>query len=308
MLKIYFFMFLGKILCIDCIPSGSWYTWVLYLFEDHKEKRRNSRIYRVQKDVALHFNEGWQQTALSVFFWLQWALEYYFTFTDFFLLHPWTLFLLCVEMLTETVSLTRRFVPTALSATLWSRDHSTVFHLTCFRNASTLPAAGSGKVTAYCMDMHVSSPILTYLSKMLLNSRMNICYGPPKSASSIIHLSVPFRSGPLVAGHWGWRGWIVTKIEVFHGMCLEKEWWMDRQVGNVSHRGEYLTLCQDFPPSIFLPYVVVPWQLGETTCKLLFYPGYGFLLWVPILHSALPHAHPLVLCISSNPEGTFPTK
>lgn len=176
------------------------------------------------------------------------------------------------------------------------------------RTAGTLPAAGSGKVTAYCMDMHVSSPILTYLSKMLLNSRMNICYGPPKSASSIIHLSVPFRSGPLVAGHWGLKGWIVTKIEVFHGMCLEKEWWMDRQVGNVSHRGEYLTLCQDFPPSIFLPYVVVPWQLGETTCKLLFYPGCGFLLWVPILHLALPHAHPLVLCISSNPEGTFPTK
>lgn len=114
----------------------------------------------------------------------------------------------------------------------------------------------------------VSSPILTYLSKMVLNSRMNICFGPLKSAASIIHMPVPFRSVPLVAGHWGVKGWIADKIEILHGMCLETEWWMDRQVGKVSHSGEHLTLCQDFLGSIFLFYVVVPWQLGETTWKL----------------------------------------
>lgn len=79
-----------------------------------------------------------------------WILCYFHWFC---LLHPWTLFLLYVERLTETVSLTWRFIPRALAAALWNRDHSTAFHLTRFRTASSLPAAGSGEMTGYSMKI-----------------------------------------------------------------------------------------------------------------------------------------------------------
>lgn len=224
--KYIFCSFLEKILCIDCIPSGSWYTCALYLFEDHKQKRTNSHFYRVHKDIALHFNEGWQQTALS-FLLAAVSSSIICYFHWFCLLRPWTLFLLCVERLTQTVSLTWRLIPTALSATLWSRDHSTVFHLTHFRTASTLPAAGYWR--SYCLLYGDTHSFQSHFNTPFQNaSEFQDEYLFWSSKISFFYNTPPFRSVSLVAGHWGLKGWIAGKIEILHGIRLETEWWMDR--------------------------------------------------------------------------------
>lgn len=113
---------------LDCISPGNSYTQVLYLFKDHRQKRRNIHVYRVQRNITLQFNKKWQQKP-SVFL-LAAARETLYFFQCSCPLCSRTPFLLrVIERLAE-LCLTSRSISIALSTTLQSTDDSAVSHLT----------------------------------------------------------------------------------------------------------------------------------------------------------------------------------
>lgn len=119
---------------------------------------------------------------------------------------PWTSFLICVtERLTETTSLTSTFISTALSATLWSRDDSTAFHLTRFRTAGRLEKwLATTRRYPQCLQSHFNVPFQNASElqgepkSFLCSSKVSCSYNTPLCPSWS-----PFRSSLPVVGHWG---------------------------------------------------------------------------------------------------------
>lgn len=184
----------------------------------------------MHKDIALHFVEGWQLSQFSSS-----CGEPSNILLLSLILSPTSLNCFPLMCWKKTMSLTWRFIPPALSATQWRRDHSTVFHLTRFRTASTLTAAGSGEVTGYCMEIPTVFPVQFQHTFLW-------CFSiPGRIFALVLWNQLPLEYNCLSHLDQCQMTWlkkrIISKIKILKGTRLEKEWWMDRQVGKVSHRG-----------------------------------------------------------------------